>query len=239
MSMTLPCYLAMTAAEFARTEKMPSKIGWMACRFSGSGRDLSNLPTSLPPGSMLILSDETPISGHDPQLILRELTDTVKNFDCCGVLLDFQRPDIAETAMLCRLLTQHLPCPVAVTEYYAVDLTCPVFLPPPLRMPLNEMLVPWKGREIWLEAVLEAEEATVTEEGTTICSCPLPALQEPVFREECLFCHYHWQKQARQVKITVERTPEDLIELLESATRWGVTKAVGLYQQLRNIPAFQ
>lgn len=236
--MTLPCYLAMTAAEFAAAKQVPKKIGWMACRFSVSDKGVSNLPTLLPPGALLILNDETPICGHDPERILETLAGIVRKFDCCGVFLDFQRPDSEETAALCRFLTGKLPCPVGVTELYAANLSCPVCIAPPLRKPLADTIAPWKGREIWLEAILEAEEATVTEQGATIRPCPIFSLQEPASHDKRLFCHYHLQKTEDKAVITVVRTAEDLWEFLEHAAGLGITKTVGLYQQLRNIPAF-
>lgn len=236
--MILPCYLAMTGAEFMLAERFPSHIGWMACHFSGYGKGLSNLPTVLPKHSLLIVNDEIPISGHDPKQILRELQDTVTNFDCCGILLDFQRPGIAETAALCRFLTDNLSCPVGVTSFYANNLSCPVFLSPPLRKSFKAVLTPWKGREIWLEAAPEAEQATITEAGTTFCDCPLSPLPEPCVREERLHCRYHWASTKGQVIFTTQRTKEDLMDLLNDAAGLGVTKAVGLYQQLRHFSEF-
>ena len=238
MSMILPCYPAMTAAEFSAAEQLPANTGWMACHFSSSGKGLSNIPAHLPPGSLLILSDEIPICGHDPRQILQELSDTIAKQSCCGLLLDLQRQDVDETASLCRILVDQLPCPVGITEYYAQDLPCPVFLSPPLRKPLEQILAPWRGREIWLEAALDAQEVTITNDGATIRSCPLSQLPEPYFLEKALHCRYHWQKLADRVVFTVQRTSEDLISLLESASRLGVTKAVGLYQQLRFFPEF-
>ena len=71
--MTLPMHLAMTAAELACCDSLPSHPAWMACHFSPYGTGLSNLPEHLPEGALLILNDRTPVFGHDPQVICAQL----------------------------------------------------------------------------------------------------------------------------------------------------------------------
>ena len=67
--MAIRPFLAMTAAEIRGTETLPPKTAWMACHFSPYSTGLSNLPKALPPGSMVILDDITPIHGHDSETI--------------------------------------------------------------------------------------------------------------------------------------------------------------------------
>ena len=167
--MPIPCYLAMTATEFENISVYPKNCGWMACHFSCYSTGLSNAPTTLPAGSMVILNDRTPVHRHDPQKILEQLSEVGARLQPDCFLLDFQRADVALTGQIATLLTEKLPFPVGVTADYARDLECAVFLaPPPLHMPLEEYLKPWNGRDIWLEIAPETMDYTVTEEGCTI-----------------------------------------------------------------------
>ncbi len=228
--MVLPLYLALTAAEFAVCSSFPQNVAWMACHFSSYGTGLSNLPPKLAEGAMVILNDRTPIHGHDPDTILRQLIDLHPD----QLLLDFQRSGVDATFELSRILIKELPCPVAVSHNYAKDLTCPVFLPPiPPDVPLAEYLAPWQGREIWLEAALEGITYTLTEEGCA--TAPLLHFPAEGFREESLHCHYQIIPQDNRVDFHLYRTADDLRSLLENAKAHGVTKAVGLYQELRDI----
>ena len=136
--MIIPLHLAMTAAECQSASQLPVGCSWMACHFSSYGTGLSNYPETLPENSALILNDRTPPCGHDPELIVRQLTTLVEQMSVKCVLLDFQRPDLEENHAISQVLTKTLPCPVGVSLLYAGELTCPVFLPPPpvLRRPV-------------------------------------------------------------------------------------------------------
>ena len=161
--MSINLYLAMTAAEFSSKGKFHSEIAWMACHFSCYGTGLTNLPTALPKGSMVIVNDRTPPWGHDAQKILWQLSDLAHQFSVSRFLLDFQRPGDPETKAIVKALVQSLPCPTAVSDIYAKDLPCPVFLPPgPLHKPLQEYISAWEGREIWLEAAT-GQETSLTD----------------------------------------------------------------------------
>lgn len=230
--MAIDCYLAMTAAEIASAPSLPRKLGYMACHFSPYSTGLSNFPQRLPPGAMLLLTDRTPICSHDPELIGSQLSDCIKVNRCHSLLLDFQRPECAETAQLVRHLAESLPCPVAVAEPYARELGCPVLLPPvPLDTPLADHLAPWQDREIWLELALDSLYITVTPSGTLFSPAPSDSTPLP-HRDQRLHCHYRTEVSPEQAVFTLRRTPEDLALLLEEAENLGVALAVGLYQEL-------
>lgn len=231
--MAIPIYLAMTAAEFTGRADLPEKMAWMACHFSAYGTSLSNLPQALPPGSLLIVNDRTPVHGHDANAVAETLGQIVETHSCSGILLDFQRPGCPETAKIAQKLTT-LPCPVCVSDQYAGELCCPVFLPPvPPHMPVWEYLSPWNGREIWLEASMEAEELTLTETGCASSSGFSSPSDAPEHTDSSLFCHYRIAVEKDKVRFCLYRSREDLSALLEKAADFGVTRAVGLWQELK------
>ena len=201
--MAIRPFLAMTAAEIRGTETLPPKTAWMACHFSPYSTGLSNLPKALPPGSMVILDDITPIHGHDSETIAAQLRPRLDALKCSGVLLDFQRPGYEEAELLARRLSEALPCPVGVSALYGQALSCPDFLPPvPPDVNLADYLAPGGHRD------------------------------------EKLHCHYQIHTDADSARFTLFRTPEDLDELLIEGEALGVTRAVGLYQELHGIPQF-
>lgn len=230
--MAIAPFLAMTGAEICRNPQIPDKVAWMACHFSPYGLGLSNLPKKLPPGSLLMVDDITPIGKHDPGIILDQLCACAETLKCSGILLDFQREGIEETAMLVQGLSQDLPCPVGVSSYYADACTCAVCVPPvPLSTPPEEYFKSWNGREIWLELTTEGESITITEEGASFHSLPCPVIPEQEFRDDMLFCHYHILPEEREIKFLLRRTEEDLNDLLKQSVQHGVTAAIGLYQE--------
>ena len=231
--MAIPLYLAMTAAEFQADIPLPDAVAWMACHFSAYGTGLSNCPTSLPTGAMLIVNDRTPIHGHSPEVICSQLQELVSQFHLEKILLDFQRPGEQETQALVDILTAQLPCAVAVSEGYAGDGSYPVFLPPPpLHIPLRDYLTPWGGREIWLEAAAIRASYTVTEKGC--CIRPeFPADQETLPHQDPeLHCRYRLDIQNNSACFLLQRNKEDVTQQLQEAQALGVTTAVGLYQEL-------
>ena len=232
--MILPCYLAMTATEVASAVKLPQRPAWMACHFSCYSTGLSNLPQALPKGSMLIVNDRTPVAGHDPTRIAEQLRQLAEELDAERVLLDFQRPGCGETAKIAAAVIQALPCPTAVTEFYAAGSDCPVFLPPPpLHVPLEKHLSPWQNREIWLELMPDAEELVVTRAGCLIHPLPNVRLEEPVHEHKELCCRYNIQVLEDRAIFTLERNTGLLPAFLAQAKELGVTCAVGLFQQLK------
>lgn len=228
--MVLPLYLAMTAAEIRANTDFPPNIGYMACHFSPYGTGLSNCPAHLPEGSMLILNDRTPIHGHDHGLIADQLTELVEKLKCDSVLLDFQRVDVPELSLLAQKLSASLPYPVGVSDLYAKDLDCSIFLPPVMPdTPLSEHLAPWQGRDIWLDISTEGLEITLTEKGASTVSLQrqiLPACHG----DSTLHCHYRIDV-GENIRFTLFRTEQDLQDLLAEAKYLGISRAVGLYQE--------
>ena len=231
--MATTTFLAMTAAEIEKCRHLPPAIGWMACHFSPYGTGLSNLPHSLPAGSLLILNDRTPIHKHDPKRIGNQLADCVEKLQCAGLLLDFQNPAYSETVGLVKHLVEAIPCPVAVSAPYAGDLPCPVFLPPlPHHVPLKEYVLPWINRDIWLELALDCEQITLTESGAEFSLLSPEECFDGGYPEEDLHCHYRIETTDEKAIFTLWRTKEDIRAILDEAESCGITTAVGLYQEL-------
>ena len=234
--MATDTFLAMTAAEIEGITTIPPRIGWMACQFSPWSQGLSNLPNRLPEGALLILNDFSPMDGHNPSVIGAQLRECIERFSCMGLLLDLQRPEAAETAALAEFLVEALPCPVAVSEPYARGLDCPVFLPPVAHhVSLTDHLVPWKGREIWLDLAADAEEIRLTPKGAVVEPLSTGTRFEGGHWEEKLHCHYRIELFENEARFTLWRSREDLEALLEEAKALGVTTAVGLWQELEGV----
>lgn len=231
--MLLPLNLAMTPTEIAAADILPEQIAWMACHFSPAGQGLVNLPIHLPEGAILILDDSVPCQGHSADVILQTLDELVTQFHCNSLLLDFQRPANKETMSLVQTLLRALPCPVAVPPEYAEKLPCPVFLPPPpLHLPLGKYLQPWAGREIWLEAALCQQTITVSPDGTTVTPTDTTEYPNSGFFDKNLCCRYLTKIETSRITFTLFDTPETLQCKLDQAQSLGVTRAVGLYQEL-------
>ncbi len=227
-------YLAMTVAEL---ETFFPLEGWfsafMACHFSPYTTGLSNIPTALSPGSMLILNDRTPIHGHDPERIAQQLEEAFETLAFESLLLDFERPNIDACYELCHVLTKRLPCPVGISQLYAEDLDCSVFLPPaPLEQDLEAYIAPWKGREIWMDIAPQAACVTVTEHGSRIQPFPFSPPSENAFLEEALHCRYRAEIQEDAVLFHLWRDLPQLEALIHHAQTLEITKCIGLYQEL-------
>lgn len=218
-------YLAMTAAEFEKCASFPEKIAWMACHYSPYGTGLGNLPEHLPPGSLLISNDRTPICAHDPKQVAQQLDDCVQALSCAGILLDFQRTGSQEIVKAVAAL----PCPVAVTPSYAEAAPCAVFLPPPApNVSLERHLTPWRGREIWLEIATEQMWIRVTADGSApvapnAIACP--------HTDTRLHCRYGMQTARNCIDFRLQRDIEQLDALMREAAAHDISVFVGLYQQ--------
>lgn len=226
-------YLATTAAE-AETADLPPGFGmaYMACHFSPYGTGLSNIPQTLPEGSMLILNDRTPIRGHDGLHILNQLEKARQQLGFGSLLLDFQRPDNPETASLCRILTGQLSCPVGIAQGYALEGEGAVFLaPPPLDQPLAAYLAPWHGRELWLDIAPQCQCITVTESGSASELLPFSSPPEDAFTDEGLHCRYRAEVLESEIRFTLWRDLPLAEKLLREGKVLGIRKAIGLYQE--------
>jgi hypothetical protein len=171
------------------------------------------------------------MANHDPELIARQLADTIRQQDCEALLLDFQRRDVPGQQALAGLLAASLSCPVGVSEVYARELSCPVFLPPvPPDMLPADHLAPWQGREIWLEAAPEGITLTLTESG---CSAEaLYDFPEEGLSDSSLHCHYALETMEKAAVFRIWRTRTDLDAVLAEAASLGVSRAIGLWQEL-------
>lgn len=119
--MSIPLYLAMTAAEFSTAPALPPRIAWMAMHFSVSGPGLSGRPHRLPPGSLVLLDDLTPWCGHSLESVCQETTDVLLRTGAAGLLLDFERTPTEETLRLANCLTQccrEAGCPIGMPPGY-------------------------------------------------------------------------------------------------------------------------
>lgn len=222
----MPLYLAMTAAEISGCRELPPRLAYMACHFSPYSTGLSNLPADLPKGSVIILNDRIPVCGHDPDTVAGQLTDLCDRLEADSILLDLQRPFDSHLQAIVQAILEKSQCPVAVSEVYAKDLNCAVFLSaPPLHSPIDQYAVQWSGRELWLEAVLEELTYAITETASypvyAITDAPLPCPE--------LSCHYGFREEKDKMILSMKRTVEDLELLIQNS---AITKAIGLYQQL-------
>ena len=231
--MAIAPFLAMTAAEICACPVLPPKIAWMACHFSPYGLGLSNLPRTLPPGSLLMVDDITPPHEHDPALIGKQLHSCVEALQCSAVLPDFQRIGSSKAQNIAQHLTTALPCPVVVSEAYACQLDCPVLLPflPP-SVALKSYLEPWEGRDVWVEIGLTGEQILLTEKGSRTTPLPYPDIEKDGLSDPGLHCHYCIETNKTSAGFTLWRRSEDLDTLLEEAEALGVAGALGLFQEL-------
>ena len=225
-------FLAQTSREMEQFH--PQKLAYMACHFSPYGAGLSNMPQALPENSILLLDDSMPVQEHDPKLVTEQLQALIKQFSVQAVLLDFQGEKSQGCTDMASAILQALDCPVAVTEQYAKEFSCPVFLaPPPVNIALPDYLAPWQDRSIYLEIAPQAMEFTVTEKGCT--SAPVYTVGSLPLQDKRLHCQYNVKVHKDKAVFTLQRAKEDLSALVKECYELGVRGAVGLYQELRNI----
>ena len=226
--MPIPCYLAMTAAEYARAKELPGRLAWMACHFAPYGTGVVNLPQQLPEGSVLMLNDRIPIWGHDPLLVADMLSRSIRQKHYAALVLDLQRGD-EETADMVAVL-RNIECPVVVPQHLATQEDIVLLPPIPPDQPAEEYLAPWQGRRVWLEVSSWGQMITVSEHGASGKST-LEASREEGFADEKLFCHYRLEL-GETARFYLWRTWEDQQKLLDAAEKMGVMAAIGLYQEL-------
>lgn len=223
-------FLAQSGGELG--EFSPKRMAYMALHFSAYGAGLSNIPHKLPKGSILLLDDSTPPSGHDPQAVVAQLKELARRFEPTAILLDFQRGESPEIYEMAKAIIPALDCPVAVTEFYAKKLGCPVFLSPcPVNKPLKSYLQPWLKNGIYLEIAPEQLEITITENGSHTRSVPPTEKSFSRFNKK-LHCHYGVEVFKDKAVFSLQRDQSDLAELAKEAYELGVKAVVGLYQEL-------
>lgn len=233
--MDFPIYLAMTAAEIAKSEVIPPNIAYMACHFSAYGTGISNRPETLPADSLLIFNDRTPIHRHDPLQIAAQLEQLMQATAATGLLVDFQRPVTEEALEVIRALLP-LGFPVTVTEAYAEDFDCGVLLSPvPLHTTLQAHAAPWKGRKLWLELSKESQTLLLTSEGCQICPGEDPLASLKTHADARLHCHYQIHLSDARVQFALFRTQDDQKALLQEAADLEFCGAVGLYQEFQDM----
>ncbi len=232
--MFLPIYLAMTGQEITQFGRFSSTLCYFACHFSSTSPGLSGLPPTLPANTILCIDDSTPIEKHDPALITTQLRDLLKKQHPIGLLLDFQRPNNPHTPSMIEAILKCSSCPVAVSHIYATEFNCPVFLPPvPLRTDLSAHLRPWSGREIWLELAPDNEIVTISTDRVSIQPVQSIPFDDTYIRDIPLLCHYSIEIKQDCIAFSIGRTAEDLVELQKEAQKLGVSKFIGLWQQLQ------
>lgn len=231
--MTITPYLAMTAAEIQNTDPLPEKIAYMACHFSPYSTGISNVPASLPPGSMLILNDVTPICKHKPKDIADQICQCIQDNNCTSLLLDFQREPTEDMKAVTKAILEAAECPTAVTAPMAEVFSCPVFLPPcsPIQ-PLEAYLGQWHQHKIWIEVTTAPTVVTITHNGCQWIQGESKSEDSNVHQDSHLHCHYTIHPEKDSAVFTLWRTQQDLDDLLTQAESMGVTQAVGLYQQM-------
>lgn len=233
--MAIPYYFAMTAAEVQGCLRLPETMGWLSCRFSPYSSGLTGLPQFLQEGSVLILTDSTPMSGHDPERIASELGERVTALKCSGVLLDFCLPGNREEGALAESLSKALPCPVGTPPEYPAQGAAVFLPPPPLHIPLEQYLAPWRGKEVWLDTAPETARITLTEKGASVERFLQGEVEPGDWADDQLHCRYRVALEENKAVFTLIRDGGTLQGLLEEAGKLGVTAAFGLYQQWRDI----
>ena len=228
--MPIPIYLAMTESEMADCSVLPPKVAWMSCLFSPYGTGLTGIPRSLPPASMLILSDRIPYFRQDSDLVITQLQKTMEQFRCESLLLDFQQPDVPELLELIHKVST-FNCKVCVSQCYSEQWRGPILVPP---VPLNESaesyLRKWDGREVWLEIEQTGLQITVTEDGSLYLPMKDNSSGKYPFFCRDLLCHYR-QRINNTAEFYLKRTQEDHTTLLSLAKGLGVTRAIGFYSE--------
>ena len=232
--MSLRFYLAMTEAEIRRAPVLPKHLAYMACHFSPYGTGLVNIPDRLPPGSILIVNDRVPVLAHDPEQITKQLFDAAHRLRLYGVLMDFQIPCNPQTEQIVANVANALPCPVGVSEPYASTLSCPLFCAPPIYRPLAEYCQNKKGRPLWLEAFQETALLTVNASGCTVSQEKV--ISGETYFDDMLQCSYQYRIEKDRALFQLSRQLADMPGYLRQAEAAGIDVAIGLYQQLRNVP---
>ena len=231
--MVLPLYLAITASEMRHQNHISYPIAWMACQFSPSNQGITNIPDGLPPKSILILNDRMPCQGHSPSLVVQQIEKAAELLQCESILLDFQQPLNPESEAMAAYLSEHITLPLYVSEPYGKHLSCGIFLPPPpLHVPMGDYLKPWIGRSIWMETGFFQETIAVTREGATFTPHFPPDRLNGGHYDQELCCRYQIIPSDDEIRFLLYDTPDSLPHKWKLAQECGVSRILGLYQEL-------
>lgn len=234
--MSLPLYLAMTDSEIDMHPSGITHCAYMACRFSPSSIGLCKPYAIIPSGSVLMLDDQFPFRDHNPDIILMELRELITQHSCESLLLDFERRDDPELDRLASYIIDRIQIPIAAPPCYAKNRKCAVFLPPlPPDTDLKSHMRPWEGQEVWLEVALDGLDVTVTKNGAKAVYVPHPDMHGNMHRDPNLMCHYSIHPGERQFLFHLQRNNEDIMELMSRAEAMGVSRFIGLYQELHTL----
>lgn len=234
--MSIPLYLAMTAADFFRCAEIPPHIAWMSLHFSPSGLGLSNLPAVLPPGSMVILDDQIPWNGHSSEQVCRELRGLLNTRKIHSLLLDFERPPRPETLSLAQRilsLCKEIGCSVGLPRSYRTTGEGALFLPPlPCDFPPDKLSS--EADEVWLEVAPTGLTADILPNQVLLEeSAPIPLSGVPVFTDPTLHCCYSSIPTSQGVRIRLFDTKETIQRKAPIWEKRGVTRLIGIYGLLR------
>ncbi len=234
--MSIPFFLAINAQEFPSLSPKPEKLAWMSVHFSSSGPGLTNLPHGLPEGSLVILDDQTPWSGHSMETVCRELVGALLENKAWGLLLDFERPASQDTALLTSALCQccrEVGVQLGAPEPYATDPDTAIFLSPlPCQTPLERLQRP--GRKLWLDVSPTAFALHIGPQGATGEAADqkrFPADEYPVFTDAALHCLYHSRPVDDGVDVFLYHTPQSIQDMLKLLDGDKAQLALGLYRE--------
>lgn len=236
--MSIPFFLAISAQEFPFLSPPPRKVAWMSVHFSSSGPGLSNLPHGLPEGSLIILDDQMPWSGHSIEAVCRDLVGAMLENKARGLLLDFERPSNQDTALLTSALSQccrEIGVQLGAPESYAADPDTAIFLSPlPCQTPLERLYR--SGRRLWLDVSPAAFLLHIGPQGATgqvTDQTSFPDGSHPVFTDPELRCLYRSRPNADGVDVLLYHTPQSIREMLEMVDTDAVSLALGLYREFK------
>lgn len=219
-------YLAMTAQELTLFSN-PALSAYMACHFSPYDPGLTNLPESITADSMVILNDRIPFLHHDCRLIASQLA----SLPCESLLLDLQNTEPEQAKELITSVLSVVSVPVAVSEQYAVDCPCAVFLSTvdADRDPLASLNA-WSGRDIWLDMSPGCVCYRIDSHGSRRTREKIFP-DSPIHADPNLPCHYGITLTEAEAIFYIYRTWEDIARIMDQGKKMGISRCIGLHQE--------
>ena len=219
-------YLAMTAQELSIYQN-PALTAYMACHFSPYGSGLADLPESIPEGAMVILNDRIPMLHHDCHLIASQLA----SLSCESILLDLQNTQPQKANALIDAILQAVRVPEGVSEQYAAEHPCAVFLPArDADLDPFKACEAWPDREIWMDLSPGFVTYRIDYHGSQRTrECMF--MDTPIHPDSGLLCHYSSMMTEAEAMFSLYRTWEDIAGILEKGKKMGVTRGIGLFRE--------